>query len=141
MLNTSVRLHDGDDPFGPNLLLLLTRDCCCVGGRRRSIVEQRCLNKPSCEFTFGPTVYPFGPDPCPWVVKTMAIAVQCPTSKPPQAAQRAVVSESGVTVWDGNKLVGGHPGISSATDEANGVAFSVRNGVYSFAAVPLELAD
>jgi hypothetical protein len=44
----------------------------------------------------------------------------------------ATVTENGVMVWDGKRLVGSHPGISAAVDVGDGVAFEVSNGVFQF---------
>jgi hypothetical protein len=44
----------------------------------------------------------------------------------------ATVSEGGVEVWDGEKLVGARAGISAAADVGDGIAFEVTNGVFAF---------
>lgn len=45
---------------------------------------------------------------------------------------RTVVTEHGRVVWDGEKLVGNHPGLESGTDGPEGVAFAASNGMYVF---------
>jgi hypothetical protein len=50
---------------------------------------------------------------------------------------KATVTEGGKVVWDGEKLVGSPDGISAGRDTAEGVAFDVINGVFSFMAACL----
>jgi hypothetical protein len=45
-----------------------------------------------------------------------------------------VVTESGVTVWDGRMLVGEPDGIASARAVPGGVAFAASNGAFEFVA-------
>jgi hypothetical protein len=47
-------------------------------------------------------------------------------------AAASVVTEGGAVVWDGKGLVGTHPGVISATDVGDAVAFEVTNGVFVF---------
>ena len=47
-------------------------------------------------------------------------------------AAATVVTEGGAVVWDGKGLVGTHPGVTSATDVGDAVAFEVANGAFSF---------
>ena len=49
-------------------------------------------------------------------------------------AAAAVVTESNTVVWNGTRLVGQHPGVRSANDVGDAVAFEVANGAYSFTA-------
>ena len=49
------------------------------------------------------------------------------------AAAAASVTEGGVEVWDGKKLVSPHPpGITAAEDVGDGIAFEVSNGAFHF---------
>jgi hypothetical protein len=50
------------------------------------------------------------------------------------AAGMVTITEGGVEVWDGIKLVGTHPGIAAATDVGDGVAFELSNGQFQFVA-------
>lgn len=50
------------------------------------------------------------------------------------ALERIEVSEGGVVIWDGVKLVGSRPGITSARDTVDGVEIDVTNGVFTFSA-------
>ena len=53
-------------------------------------------------------------------------------------AAAAVVTESNAVVWDGKGLVGAHPGVASATDVGDAVAFEVTNGAYAFSATAVK---
>jgi len=95
-----------------------------------------CLGKNTCTFVFLPGTSPFGPDPCPLVVKTLAIGAICGGGTSFHHTATAVVTEGGTMVWNGSALVGSHPGISQASDAGEGVAFEVANGAYAFASTP-----
>ena len=52
-------------------------------------------------------------------------------------AGSAIITEAGITVWDGKRLVGHHPGLVSAVSTADGVEFEAKNGAFAFrAALP-----
>ena len=50
---------------------------------------------------------------------------------------KATITEGGNVIWDGFKLVGDPDGISAGRDTAEGVAFDVINGAFSFVAACL----
>jgi hypothetical protein len=55
--------------------------------------------------------------------------------KPPhhgKPSATAVIKLRGVTIWDGNTLVGKPPGILNAVDVQSGVQFMTTNGVFDF---------
>ena len=76
-------------------------------------------------------------DPCPNVVKTLAVRASCSGGTTYAAVGSAVVSIAGSRVWDGTRLVGVHPGISHGVDVGDGVAFETSNGLFSFEATPV----
>ena len=43
-----------------------------------------------------------------------------------------MISEGGVTVWNGGEPVGSRPGINGARQEVEAVVFDVGSGDYSF---------
>jgi hypothetical protein len=77
---------------------------------------------------------PFGPDPCPMVIKHLAVRVSCSGGKEATVDTTAIVHADGQLVWDGTSFTGSHPGLVSATDAGgDGVAFVTTNGVFHFA--------
>jgi hypothetical protein len=100
------------------------------------VVKRLCLGKANCTVNAMAQTFS-GVDPCPHVVKTLAVAVECSSGGRPRdpgyrPAASASVSKSGVVMWDGTKLVGSHPGITSARDAGGAVAFAVSNGNFDF---------
>lgn len=71
------------------------------------------------------------------VPKPFTLSPAPPTTEPQTAAHTAtaVISEGGTVVWDGKVLVGSHPGILSAEDVGDGIAFATTNGDYAFSSV------
>ena len=53
-------------------------------------------------------------------------------------APAATVTEGDAIVWNGTGLVGTHPGVTSAKDVGDAVAFEVTNGAYAFAATAVK---
>ena len=46
-----------------------------------------------------------------------------------------------MVVWDGKAIVGSHPGLISATDGTEGVAFTTKNGAFVFESTPVKAAN
>ena len=89
-------------------------------------VKAACIGQAGCSV-------PFGADPCPLVVKTLAVRATCAGGSSAKAVPAAVVREGGTVVWDGKSLVGTHAGIRSAADTPEA---EVLNGFFSFVATP-----
>lgn len=96
-------------------------------------ITAACVGRASCDFYFGEGGKILG-DPCPMVVKTLAIKATCSGGVKYTPVAVAAVSLDGTQVWNGRQLVGSHQGISSASDVGDGVRFQVANGAFAFAA-------
>lgn len=100
------------------------------------IVSTNCTGKPSCVLAFGGGGHSALGDPCPEVVKSLAIRVHCTPGKGgtvSRQASSATITEAGKQIWDGKQLVGKPVGILAARDEAGGVALDVAgNSDWSF---------
>merc|ERR1712224_795513 len=103
-------------------------------------VAKQCVGKPSCavDFGLGQASVAFR-DPCPMVVKTLAVRAKCTVGTSTNMVAKAVVYEGTEEVWDGNRLVGSHPGLLLAFDEEEGISFVTTNGDFSFTATPLKM--
>jgi hypothetical protein len=55
----------------------------------------------------------------------------------PSISTKPVVTESGVVIWDGTKLVGKPAGINVGRNTAYGMEFNISNGAFSFNATAL----
>eukprot|EP01043_Picozoa_sp_COSAG02_P043715 COSAG02_NODE_3834_length_6173_cov_6.023708_4_plen_304_part_00 len=92
------------------------------------IVSANCTGKPSCVLAFGGGGHSSLGDPCPEVVKTLAIRVHCTAGEGgtiSRPAALATITEAGQQIWDGKQLVGKPVGILAARDEPDGVALDV----------------
>jgi hypothetical protein len=106
----------------------------------KAIVEKACVGKASCDVILGSSGHsPLG-DPCPDVVKTLAVKATCTAGKSYAPVAIATVDVGDSQLWDGKQLVGTHPGIYSGTDVGDGVKFQVANGAFEFAAKPASQA-
>lgn len=66
-------------------------------------------------------------------VRSAIVVVPKPFVSDSTQATKAIVTDAdGVQIWDGVKLVGSHPGIASALDRPDGVAFQISNGQFTF---------
>jgi hypothetical protein len=100
----------------------------------KSIVEKACLGAVSCDVIFGGSGHSALGDPCPAVVKTLAVRATYSAAKSYKPVATATVTVGGAQVWDGKQLVSTHPGIYTAADVGDGIKFQVTNGVFAFAA-------
>jgi hypothetical protein len=92
------------------------------------IVSANCTGKPSCVLSFGGGGHSQLGDPCPEVVKTLAVRVHCTAGHGGTISKQvssATITEAGERIWDGKQLVGKPDGIFAARDEAGGVALEV----------------
>ena len=127
----------------------------CNSGTSKSVVEQACLGKNSCSLPV--VTKTFGGDPCADTFKELAVQVTCaggttPSKKPvfsysvsvpvgstadvvlPQfGSTSASVSETHGSVWAGDKLVRGVPGVYGAAVDVDGnIALQIGSGDYTF---------
>ena len=102
------------------------------------LVAKACVGQSACSIDFGEAgKSPFG-DPCPMVVKTLAVRATCSGGSGSKPTAAARVSEAGELVWDGKRLVGSHPGLLNASDAGEGIEFVTTNGNFFFSATPVK---
>jgi hypothetical protein len=106
----------------------------------KAIVEEACVGRASCDVPLGRSGHSSLGDPCPAVVKTLAVKATCTAGKSYAPVDIATVYVGDSQVWDGKQLVGINPGIYSGADVGDGVKFQVTNGAFEFAAKPLSQA-
>jgi hypothetical protein len=104
-------------------------DPSCSAANSTAIVEAACLHQQRCSFPADNAL--FG-EPCGGISKTLAIRATCSGGQRSVRAARAIVSESGQVMWDGTKVVGKAQGVIAIRELADGVAFDVQSGRYSF---------
>eukprot|EP00039_Didymoeca_costata_P030726 m.31059 g.31059 ORF g.31059 m.31059 type:complete len:1152 (-) comp8275_c0_seq1:33-3488(-) len=97
-------------------------------------VEDACLQKKECSVLFNVSAFPA--DPCPEIKKTLAVRAICSGESASKQVVTASVNADGSAAWDGKQYVGTHPGIMSARDVGDGIAFQVTNGDYKFTSTP-----
>ena len=124
----------------------------CHAADSLAVVSAACVGKAECKLQALTSAFG-GQDPCLDVVKRLAVALEGPCSGPsfqlqatvpagatavvrvptPLASAAVTITEGGAAVWRAGAFVPGVAGISGGAAVADGIAFAVGSGAYSFA--------